>query len=156
MDWTWWRNLAKCGSLEKGNGKPLQYSCFENPMNNMISQKDRRQILGWSGLPCPPPEESSQPRDWTQVSCIVDGFFTSWATREALFLSGRTQIHPGIWLRSFWFYCHLIKHLPRNSHGLLHQIRQITFDIFSKHFEISLPASTHIFYFHLVKGGPSV
>ena len=26
---------------------------------------------------------SSQPRDWTQVSCIADGFFTSWATREA-------------------------------------------------------------------------
>ena len=27
---------------------------------------------------------SSRPRDWTQVSCIVGGFFTSWATREAL------------------------------------------------------------------------
>ena len=26
---------------------------------------------------------SSQPRDWTQVSHIVGGFFTSWATREA-------------------------------------------------------------------------
>ena len=26
---------------------------------------------------------SSQPRDQTQVSCIADGFFTSWATREA-------------------------------------------------------------------------
>ena len=26
---------------------------------------------------------SSQPRDWTQVSCIAVGFFTSWATREA-------------------------------------------------------------------------
>ena len=25
---------------------------------------------------------SSQPRDRTQVSCIVDGFFTSWATRD--------------------------------------------------------------------------
>ena len=27
---------------------------------------------------------SSQPRDRTQVSCILGGFFTSWATREAL------------------------------------------------------------------------
>ena len=27
--------------------------------------------------------ESSQPRDWTQVSCIAGGFFTNWATREA-------------------------------------------------------------------------
>ena len=26
---------------------------------------------------------SSHPRDWTQVSCIARGFFTSWATREA-------------------------------------------------------------------------
>ena len=26
---------------------------------------------------------SSQPRDWTQVSCIADRFFTSWAMREA-------------------------------------------------------------------------
>ena len=25
---------------------------------------------------------SSQPRDWTQVSYIAGGFFTSWATRE--------------------------------------------------------------------------
>ena len=31
---------------------------------------------------------SSQPRDWTQVSCIVGRFFTIWATREA---------HPGPW-----------------------------------------------------------
>ena len=26
---------------------------------------------------------SSQPRDWTQVSCIVGGFFASWATSES-------------------------------------------------------------------------
>ena len=25
---------------------------------------------------------SSQPRDWTQISCIEGGFFSSWATRE--------------------------------------------------------------------------
>ena len=27
---------------------------------------------------------SFQPRDWTQVSSIAGGFFTSWATREDL------------------------------------------------------------------------
>ena len=26
---------------EEGNGKPLQYSCLENPMNSMRRQKDR-------------------------------------------------------------------------------------------------------------------
>ena len=28
-------------STGEGNGKPLQYSCLENPMNNMIRQNDR-------------------------------------------------------------------------------------------------------------------
>ena len=28
-------------STRKGNGKPLQYSCLENPMNSMKRQKDR-------------------------------------------------------------------------------------------------------------------
>ena len=27
----------------EGNGKPLQYSCLENPMNSMKRQKDRTQ-----------------------------------------------------------------------------------------------------------------
>ena len=31
----------------------------------------------------PFPRGSFQPRDWTQVSHIAGGFFTSWATREA-------------------------------------------------------------------------
>ena len=28
-------------STGEGNGKPHQYSCFENPMNSMIRQNDR-------------------------------------------------------------------------------------------------------------------
>ena len=28
-------------SIEERNGKPLQYSCLENPMNSMKKQKDR-------------------------------------------------------------------------------------------------------------------
>ena len=28
-------------STGEGNGKPLQYSCHENPMNSMKKQKDR-------------------------------------------------------------------------------------------------------------------
>ena len=34
-------------STGEGNGKPLQYSCLENPMNNMIRQNDRilREVL---------------------------------------------------------------------------------------------------------------
>ena len=31
----------KTWSAGEGNGKPLQYSCLENPMNSMKRQKDR-------------------------------------------------------------------------------------------------------------------
>ena len=31
----------KMWSTGEGNGKPLQYSCLENPMNSMERQKDR-------------------------------------------------------------------------------------------------------------------
>ena len=31
----------KMWSTGEGNGKPLQYSCLENPMNTMKRQKDR-------------------------------------------------------------------------------------------------------------------
>ena len=31
----------KTSSTEEGNGKPLQYSCLENPMNSIKRQKDR-------------------------------------------------------------------------------------------------------------------
>ena len=32
---------GKIWSTGEGNGKPLQYSCLENPMNSMKRQKDR-------------------------------------------------------------------------------------------------------------------
>ena len=38
-------------------------------------------ILEWVAFPFS--KGSSQPRDGTQVSHIIGGFFTSWATREA-------------------------------------------------------------------------
>ena len=38
-------------------------------------------ILEWVAIPFS--RGSSQPRDWTQLSCIAGRFFTSWATREA-------------------------------------------------------------------------
>ena len=39
-------------STGEGNGKPLQYSCPENPMNSMKRQKDRTlkdELPGWVG-----------------------------------------------------------------------------------------------------------
>ena len=47
----------------------------------------------WSGLPFPSTRESSQPRDRTQVSHIVDRRFTIWATKEvSLFSSHRYNL----------------------------------------------------------------
>ena len=34
-------NSDKAWSTGEGNGKPLQYSCLENPINSMKRQKDR-------------------------------------------------------------------------------------------------------------------
>ena len=39
-DGSWWRVLTTWSTGE-GNGKPLQYSCLENPMDSMKRQKDR-------------------------------------------------------------------------------------------------------------------
>ena len=41
MAGSWWSVLKKMWSTREGNGKPLQYSCTENPMNTMKRQKDR-------------------------------------------------------------------------------------------------------------------
>ena len=39
--WVTVHSFDKTWSTGEGNGKPLQYSCLENPMNSMKRQKDR-------------------------------------------------------------------------------------------------------------------
>ena len=39
--WVMVERSDRMWSTGEGNGKPLQYSCLENPMNNMKIQKDR-------------------------------------------------------------------------------------------------------------------
>ena len=66
----------------------------------------------WSGLPFPPPGESSQPRDQTQVSCIscfTDGFFTT--SGKPLFEG--LHYHRKIWRKVYVIWAH------REEHGLL-------------------------------------
>ena len=53
-----------------------------NPMDYTVHGILQASILEWVAFPFS--RGSSQSRDGTQVSCIADGFFTSWATREAL------------------------------------------------------------------------
>ena len=75
----------------------------------------------WSGLPCPPPEESSRPRNWTQVSHIASRFFTICATRGAHVpcwhplkctnMPKRLHGHPSIMDSSVLFSCLVSDHL---------------------------------------------
>ena len=45
-----------------------------------LSHKGSPRILEWVAYPFS--SRSSQPRNWTGVSCIAGGFFTNWAMRE--------------------------------------------------------------------------
>ena len=49
-----------------------------------LNHQGSPRILEWVAYPFT--SGSSQPRNWTGVSCIAGGFFTSWAMREALIL----------------------------------------------------------------------
>ena len=48
---------------------------------HQLSHKGSPRILGWVTYPFS--SRSSQPRNWTGVSCIAGRFFTNWAIREA-------------------------------------------------------------------------
>ena len=53
---------------------------LRNPMDYTVHGILQARILEWVAFPFS--RVSSQPRDQTQVSHILDGFFTSSATRE--------------------------------------------------------------------------
>ena len=66
------------------NWVKVTQSCLTlfNPMDNTFCGILQARILEWVSFPFL--RGYSQPRDWTQVSRITGGFFTNWATREAL------------------------------------------------------------------------
>jgi len=52
----------------------------------------------------------SQPRDQTQVSLIAGGFFTNWATREAViyvYTHIYTHTHTYIYMHTYTLYLHI-------------------------------------------------
>ena len=79
-----------------------------------LSHKGNPRILEWVAYPFS--RGSSQPRDWTQVSCIAGRFFTSWALREVLspgslgllpydMAAVAPPCLPGTWVRMCWEKC---------------------------------------------------
>ena len=66
------------------------FSCvrlFATPVDYTVHWILQARILEWVAIPFF--RGSSPNRDWTQVSHIAGGFFTSWATREAHFVMER-------------------------------------------------------------------
>ena len=66
-----------------------------------LSYQGSLRILEWVAHPFP--NRSSQPRNRTRVSCYAGGFFTSWATREALVIFMIIIMKPSVSLgRVLW------------------------------------------------------
>ena len=57
------------------------YLTFYDPMHYAVHGILLARMLEWGAFPFS--RGSSQPKDQTQVSHTADGFFTSWATKEA-------------------------------------------------------------------------
>ena len=69
-------------------------------------------VLEWLAISCS--KGSSQPRDWTWVSCIAGGFFIIWATKEdplkpwtsqintTVYISFSKLLHPQFWHFLLW------------------------------------------------------
>ena len=55
-------------------------------------------ILQWVAISFS--RRSSQPRDWTWVSCIVGRCFTIWATREVIMIRARWAKDKVLWLKT--------------------------------------------------------
>ena len=67
---------------------------FATSMDHTVHGIFQTRILKWVAFPFS--RGSSQPRDWTQISCIAGRFFTSWAPREAQeYWSGYSIPSPG-------------------------------------------------------------
>ena len=56
-----------------------------------LSHQGSPWILEWVAYPFA--RGSSWPRNWTGVSCIAGWFFTSWATRETIFINSHIKKH---------------------------------------------------------------
>ena len=52
-----------------------------DPMDYTVLAIFQTRMVEWVAYPFS--RGSSQPRDWTQVSCLAGGFFTNWAIRES-------------------------------------------------------------------------
>ena len=76
-------------------------------------------ILEWVAIPFS--RGSSQPREWTWVSCTTGRFFTVWATREVPVLLSKSFlliyfIYSSLYLLTPYSYCPFPLHVPFSNH----------------------------------------
>ena len=88
MSWAICNDFKSFQVTLKVSESEVTQSCLTlcNPMDGSLPGSTvhgifQARILEWAAISFS--RESSQPRDWTQVSCIADRRFTVWATREA-------------------------------------------------------------------------
>ena len=85
-----------------------------HPMDYTVHGILQARILEWGAFPFS--GGSSQPRDRTQVSRTAGGFFTSWATREALSIVVSPSLINSICkvvTFCYWHFTARTQHLPR-------------------------------------------
>ena len=80
---TSWATIAI--SFSRGFSRPnwthiSSVSCIGRRVHYQLSHKGSPRILEWVAYPFS--SVSSQPRNWTRVSCIAGGFFTNWWTYQ--------------------------------------------------------------------------
>ena len=84
-------HLSKFSQLRAVKVKVAQ-SCptLCDPVDSTVHGILQARILEW--VPFPFSRGSSQPRDWTHVSCISRRFFTNWATKGELYVKLKLTI----------------------------------------------------------------
>ena len=78
-----WAAFPSPGDLPNPGSNPCLPHC--RGILYQLSHQGSPRILEWVAYSFS--RRSSWPRNWTGVSCIISGFFTSWVTREAQWLS---------------------------------------------------------------------
>ena len=106
-----------------------------NPMDSTVHGILQARILDWIAFPFS--GRSSQPRDWTPVSCIAGRFFTSWAitswTNLKLIFYGLLNIKT-VFKNEYWkYYCKAYMLLFLKHFLLLHLRVALSLSHFNEH-----------------------
>ena len=120
--------------LSKVKWRLLSHVWLCDPMDYTVHGNLQVRILEWVAFPFS--RGSSQPRDWTLVSRIAGGFFTSWVTREACYILRCIKLN--IWdiemcggnmngPRYLYIFLRLLNKLPETQHTVPSFIRWTEF-----------------------------